>query len=176
MAEGGGSFDQRVAEIARGVLRAGDLDPAPASAGAQSQGGGINIGNVRRGVGRSIVTGLGGNITVSATSYAPLTTPLRLEMVLSGRPLKVTITGGIASGAGGFLFLDVTLRKARIGGVVNGLVFTDRSAGEVVTGVEIVEKPARGSALLEVVAFRLVADGFILADGSNRFVLLAEEL
>lgn len=149
----------------------------PANAKAYSGGSTtFAIGNVARSVGRAALAGLGGNVTVSATSFGSLSTPLTLEVDLTGRPLKVTASGAIASGAGGFIFIDITLRGVRVSGATNGLAFSDRTASEVVTAVEMVESPDPGPAVLEVVAFRTIADGFILADGSNRFVLLAEEL
>ena len=172
-------FESRVEEIVRRLMRreaAQLIGPANANEGAQDTGGGIGIQNVRRGVGRAVLTGLGSNITVSATSYAPLSTPLKLDMSLSGRPLKVTIAGNIASGSGGGIFLDVTLRGVRVSGVTNGLASCDSITGETVCGVDVVPAPPAGPATLEVVAFRFSSDGLVLADASNRFVLLAEEL
>lgn len=169
-----------IREQVTGFLRRGEfgsmLGRANASPTAQSEGSGIGIQNVRRMVARAQVTGLGAHIPVTATEYAPLATPLAVEVVLSGRPVKITLSGNILAGSGGGIFVDVTVRGKRISGVVNGMVSSDSTAGETVTGVEIVEGLPAGRAKIEVVAFRITADGSILADGSNRFVLLAEEL
>ncbi len=173
------TFDSRVEEVVRRMMRV-ELErlagPASAEARAQSAGGGIGIQNIRRCVGRSALAGLGANVTVSATSYAALSTPLRLDLVLSGRPLKVAIAGGVAAGSGGAIFLDVTMRGARISGATNGLASCDSTTGETIYGTDYVMEPGSGPATLEVVAFRLTSNGLVLADASNRFVLLAEEL
>lgn len=149
---------------------------ANATAKAQESGDGLGIENVRRGVGRAALSGLASPITVSATSFAPLSTPLALEMVLSGRPLEVTLTGLAAAGASGLLVIDVEMRSVSITGTGQGLHYTGTTAIIGFTGYELVMAPAPGRARLEVVAARGTADGTIYADTVNRLVLTAKEL
>ena len=172
------SFDSRVEEIGRRLMRnelARLVGPANADATAQDSGSGLGIQNIRRGVGRASLSGLGAAITVSATNFAALSTPLRLEMVLSGRPLSVTLTGLCAAGSGGFLVIDVRLRGVSITGTGQGLHYTNTTAIIGFTGFEEVLAPAPGPADLEVVAFRNTANGTIYADSVNRLVLVAKE-
>lgn len=172
------TFDSRVEDVVRRVVRqeaAQLIGRTNAAADAQSSGQGVGIQNVRRGVGRAQLSGLGSPITVSATSFAALSTPLVLDMVLSGRPLSVTLTGLAAAGAGGLLVIDVLLRGVSVTGTGQGIHFTNSTSILGFTGFEEVMEPGPGPARLEVVAARGTADGTIYADSVNRLVLVAKE-
>ena len=172
------NFDSRVEEIVRRVVRnesARLIGSAAAESHSQADGRGIGIQNIRRGVGRAALSGLGSAITVSATTFASLSTPLVLDMMLSGRPLSVTLTGLAAAGASGFLCIDVLLRGESITDSGQGLHYTGSTSILGFTGFEEVLAPKAGPARLEVVAFRNTANGTIYADGPNRLVLVAKE-
>lgn len=163
-----------------GVFRSGQASqvfgPANANAEAQGSADGIGIQNVRRGLLRVALTGLGGNVTVSSTTFASLSTVLSGDMVLSGRPLRVAVAGVAAAGSGGALAIDVLLRGASITGVSNGIAYTGSTNDLGFHGEEVVMAPGPGRATLEVVARRATADGTIYTTGTaNRLVLIAEE-
>ena len=145
-----------------------------ASPYAQRVGSGLGIQHVTRGVGRAELIGLGSNITVSATSYAALSTPLMLQMVLSGRPLRVGLRVILAPGSSGSMDLDVNLRGRSITG--GRLLSTNQQHISTLYAEETVMQPDPGDSVLEVVALRATANGTIYVQGTNSIVLTAEEL
>lgn len=167
------TFNERVRILLRNEL--------PEIAGAQNAGyfaqqgnGGLGIQHIRRGVAKAALENMGSNVTVSqTTTAAALTTPLTLQMFLSGRPIRVVLTGILGAGASGALTLDVKLRGASI--TLNRMIYT--SSGVFThTGEEIVMAPAPGYALFEVVGFRDTSDATIYTTGPNRLVLTVVEL
>lgn len=180
MADGRGdslraAIDARVADSLRSGKFAEDLGPARASANAQSAGGGLGIENIRRGVGRAVLTDTGGTIMVPVGGFAALSTPLRLEMVLSGRPLRVEVSGLFTAVSGGTIILDILLRGVSMSGVANGVAYTNINAVVPFHGFELAMAPAPGRATIEVVASAATGAGSLYADGNNRVILAATE-
>lgn len=167
---------QEVEGYVRGAELSAMMGRQNASADAQRTSDGIGIQNVRRGVARASLAGLGANITVSATSYAALTTPLELTMFLSGRPLRITLTGLMKAGVGAALAVDVLLRDVSVAGRADGLAYSEANIVIPFTGTDVVMSPAAGVATLSVVAKRVTANGTLYVDSLNRLVLMAEEL
>lgn len=153
-----------------------ELGPANASATAQQSGQGIGIQNIRRAVGRAVLTDESGSGTVSATSFSALPVALELTVVLSGRPIRVAIDGNAAAGTSGSLALDVTMRGEALSGAPNGMVYVGTTAVTSIHGEEIVMAPRPGRATFAVVAKRATADGAVYYDANNRFSLTVVEL
>jgi hypothetical protein len=168
------SFDNRVRTLLRNELPS-IMGRQNASAYAQQGNGGASIANIRRGVGKAELIGLGSNITVSATSYAALSTPLTLSVWLSGRPVRVSLTAIVGNGASGSIDLDVKLRGTSI--TTGGhLISTNQTHIGTVHAEETVMEPAAGLALFEVVALRATANATIYVQSTNRIVLTVTEL
>lgn len=169
-----------IRETLAGYLRGGEfgqmLGKARASADAQTSADGIGIDRIRRGVGKAVVGGLGSDITVSATSFAALSTPVRLEMVLSGRPLRVAFTCLASTGASGIVSFDIHLRGESVSdGNINGIAYTDISGVMPFHSEEIVMAPTPGRAVVELVARRETSDATVYAGSNNRVTLTAVE-
>jgi len=155
---------------------------ANANADAQSSGDGLGIENIRRGRVHKEIN-QAANITVTAGSvgvFNSLSTPLTADIVLSGRPLMVFLTGK-AYGASGDFCMDVNLRGSSIsGGRISGMVGTYLSGltgGVGFTAFEVVESPAPGRATLEAVACASGVNWTIyVVTGDNALILSAVEL
>lgn len=146
-------------------------------AGALVQGGSnhvLGIQNARRCVGRAVLAGQGSNLTISSTSFADV--GLSLDLVLSGRPLRLALSGIIAAGAGGVIVLDLLLRGTSVSGASNGVAYSTVTTAQGFSCEDIVMAPDPGPATVSVQAKRVSSNGTVFVDASNRLVLLAEEL
>jgi hypothetical protein len=170
-----------VLEAIRNVFRSGPvgswLPRGKVEAFAQNDGTGIGIENIRRGYAKAVVGPLGSSINVTSTSWAPLSTPLKMEMVLSGRPLEVVVAGLWEGGTASNLLGDVLLRGVSITKNANGIAFINESPNAVsFVAYEVVDAPASGPATIEFVAKTSSNPGLIYADANNRIVLTAKEV
>lgn len=159
----------RTGEMARLVGRAN------AGPRAHVGGGPLGIDQVRRCIAAERLTGLGADITVSGISFAALSTPLRAEVVLTGRPITVEVSGVYNAGTSGVLSLDVLLRGVSMSGATNGVAYTQSTAPGSFHGSERDMAPTPGPATIEVVARRETANGVIYANAGNRVLLLVTE-
>lgn len=161
------------------------IGPANAAADAQNTASGLGIQNVRRCVALATLGG-GSNVTVAnaTAGFAPLSTPLSVDVVLSGRPLVVFVAGKISAGNGGDLKLSVRLRGQEITGLdegIPGLYHSNGTGGlspQGVSGFWPVLSPGEGRATIDVVADATTADGFVYVAPatSNAALLLVFEL
>lgn len=181
----GGAFTDQVLSVVTRAARAGTLGDiigqAAASADAHKRGGGISIDRIRRGVARSTISGLGANITVPAATsgFASLSTPLSLDIVLSGRPLFITAAITAEAAATGVLLVNFKLRGVLVTSDASGLpggYLTDNASTAGLTPWWLEMNPAPGQATVELVADAGTADGTIYADVNNTAVLAAWEL
>jgi hypothetical protein len=174
-------FTEQVRAVLARQGRSGELADMfgrqPANAEVQKQGGGLGIEHIRRGVAKAVVGGLGAEITVSATAFAPLTTPLSLEMWLSGRPLEVMVSGLWSVGTNGVLVLDILLRGVSMAdAAVNGVAYSSVGGVLQFKGYALAMNPPPGRATIEVLAMRATANGTIYAGADNAVTLTAKEL
>lgn len=175
------TFDSRVEEIVRRVARA-ELarlaGPAAAEARAQERGGGLGIENIRRGVGYAELTALGANITVAAATsgFAGLSTPLAVEVVLSGRPIVIKGSLVASNSGGGALALDFLLRGERAVGGSSGAAYNNASGFFPMYPWAFLPAPSPGPARVELVADAYTGDATIYADADNHVRLLVMEV
>lgn len=181
MAEG---FDRSVRDALARLARAGELSEiiggGAAGALAQDTAGGLGIQNIRRCVGFTTLTGLGANMTVAhATSgFAALSTPVSLEVSLSGRPLLIVAGLTVSAGASGVIMANFLLRKTLVTSAPNGAPGGYRASTtiEAIVPWWIVMSPSAGKASIDLVMDATTANGTVYADASNVIALAAVEL
>lgn len=170
------SLVDSLSSIFRSGQAAQVLGAANANATAQRSADGIGIQNVRRGVMWVVLSGLGGNVTITSATFSALSTPLAGDIYLSGRPLRVSLGATAAwASSGGSFALDILLRGVSITGIANGIYFDSSPNGRGFHAQGLVVSPSPGRARIEVTG-KATGTGTIATDASNSLVLVAEEL
>ncbi len=178
-------MDERRSEAFREAIRAEvdaymrgpslrqSLGRGNASALAQQTAEGIGIDQVRRMVASTVLTDQGAALTVAfgGADYEPLSTPLSLDVMLSGRPVLIVLSG-IFSAVGGVLRVGARLRGDFV--LLGGSYTGDNPSSFTATG--LVTAPAAGRATIDIVAIASTADGTIFVDAENALQLIAMEL
>jgi len=182
-----GGIGRIIRDIATAMLRSGEAAEAlgRATAGATAQrdaGGGLGIQNIRRMVAFAESAATGNMTVANATSgFASLSTPLRLQTFLSGRPVMVLVTGKVSPGtASASISFDVKMRGVSVTGLSTGLpgCYVYGSTNPLgVMGFWPVMTPEAGEANFEVTADAVTADGTIyVGAGADALALMVIEL
>lgn len=163
------------------------IGPALAGEYAARAGGPLGMHNVNWPWLYTTLTGLGGNITVTAATsgFAVLSTPLKGTIVLHdagrgrSRGLAVLVAGTISAGAAGNeIALSATIRGVEVTGLRNGIpgLYTQLATPQGVMGFHVERDLPAGDCEVEVVADAFTTDGTIHVGTLNTLALLALEL
>lgn len=157
-----------VGELSRMVGRAN------ANATAQSTASGLGIENIRRCVASTFVVPAADLTVTQGLGFVELSTPVELDVVLSGRPLRIYVAASAvtAGSAVGGVHLSALLRGDEVTGKVNGIPgcsWYSTGSRTGLSGEYIVTSPAAGNATVKVAAMAVTTDATIWGGTANEY-------
>lgn len=157
-----------IGELARMVGRAN------ASATAQTTSAGLGMENIRRCVASTFVVPAADVTVTQGVGFAALSTPVQLDVVLSGRPIRIYVAASAvtAGSAIGGVHLSALLRGTEVTGRVNGIPgcsWYSTGSRTGLSGEHIVTAPAPGQATIKVAAMAVTTDATIWGGTANEY-------